>query len=417
MANHDVRGRIRSTTAPGLIRFFAVLICWLAAAAIAEAQTPIGTIGLTAGWATFGQAVPKGAAPSGLQVGSLLTQTDVKTRWPDGSIRFAVVTVNVPAAGNYPLAAAPLASGGFLPTVPPASVALTIGTAVYTATLPTAISGDLWLSGALVYEGRSVVAPASSPVDSGAHPFLRVVFDTRLYNDGSGRIDVTVENVLDKTGAATVTYDAAIAVLGQPVFTKPAVQHFYLTRWRKTFRIGSTPLAAITPDIAPFNTANALPPYLSIVANQVDSPVGAAYDILREGAVGADMPDHGRRQELAPYPDWTARYLVYKNQTQRAFVLANGDLSGSWPIHAREMENGPNPGVGPERLISLDQRPGIWYDARAQADGYDHVRGTPLPLVEYGSTVPGPGQTTLIPDNAHQPSLAYVPHLITGDRY
>ena len=26
-------------------------------------------------------------------------------------------------------------------------------------------------------------------------------------------------------------------------------------------------------------------------------------------------------------------------------------------------------------------------------------------------------QTRLIPDNAHQPSLAYVPYLLTGDRY
>ena len=30
---------------------------------------------------------------------------------------------------------------------------------------------------------------------------------------------------------------------------------------------------------------------------------------------------------------------------------------------------------------------------------------------------PGPGQIPLIPDNAHQPSLAYVPYLLTGDRY
>src|SRR4051812_26988644 len=47
----------------------------------------------------------------------------------------------------------------------------------------------------------------------------------------------------------------------------------------------------------------------------------------------------------------------------------------------------------------------------------DYVKGTPVAIREYGSTVPGPGQSPLIPDNAHQPSLAYVPYLLTGDRY
>src|SRR4029077_6542554 len=126
----------------------------------------------TPGWTSFGLAVPQGAASSGVQVGSLLTQTDVKTRWPDGSIRFAVVTTNIPAAGNYAIASAPLASGAFTPSLPTASVTLTIGSTIYTATLPTVASTDMWLSGALAYEGRTVVAPMSSSGGS-AHPFVR----------------------------------------------------------------------------------------------------------------------------------------------------------------------------------------------------------------------------------------------------
>jgi len=281
-----------------LARFFTVLLFALATAAGASAQSPIATVGLTPGWATFGQAVPQGAAPNGLQVGSLLTQTDVKTRWPDGSIRFAIVTVNVLTAGNYTITAAPIASGAFTPAVPTASIALTVGTVTYTATLPATASSDLWLSGALVYEGRSTIAPASS-ADGSAHPFLRVIFDTRVYADGAGRVDVTVENVLDKTGATTVTYNAAITVKGQAVFTKSSVQHYYLTRWRKMFTFGTTQAAAITPDMTPYNNSGALPPYLSLVANMVSSPTGASYDILQSGALATNMPDHGGRPELA----------------------------------------------------------------------------------------------------------------------
>ena len=382
----------------------------------AQAGGAIANIGLTAGWATFGQAVPQGAARDGLQVGSLPTQTDVKSRWPDGSIRFAVVTVDAPVAASYAINAAAASGGPFMPTPPAAAVTLTVGTVTYAAALPNIASSDLWLSGPLVCEGRSVVSPTSL-ADGRAHPFLRVNFDARVYFDGTSRVDVSVENMLDTPGATTVTYNAAITVNGQTVFAQTGVPHYYLTRWRKVVQIGGTPFASVTPDFGPFNLAKALPSYLPVVGNVVSSPIGASYNILNAGALEPNMPAHGGRPELAPYPDWTARYLVYKNPTQRSFVLANGDLSGSWPVHVREAEGSLQTGVGPERLVSLDQRATVWYDARARGDGLDYIKGGPMPIIEYGSITPGPGQSPLIPDVAHQPSIAYVPYLLTGDRY
>jgi hypothetical protein len=386
----------------------------LFAATALYAQTPIASVGLSAGWATFGQASPQGAATTALRVGTLTTQTDVKSRWPDGSIKFALVTVNVASAGTYAITAAAAPAGSLTPTLPTASVTLTIGGVAYVAALPSAAATDRWMSGPLAYEGRSVVTPAAGAT---AHAFLRVVFDTRVYADGKGRVDVTVENVLDKTGATTVTYDASIVLNGTQVFSKAAVQHYYLTRWRKVFPLAGTTFASITPDFFPFQTSRILPKYLSLVDNQVSAPTGVDYDILKSGALDSNMPAHGGRAELAPYPDWTARYLVHKDQTQRSFVLANGDLSGSWPVHLREAEGSANSGVGTERLVSLTQRPTLWYDSRAKNDLLDYVKGSPMPIIEYGSITPGPGQSPLIPDDAHQPSIAYVPYLITGDRY
>ena len=381
----------------------------------ALAQASFGTVGLGAGWATFGQAVPAGVASSGIQVGTFPTQTDVKSRWPDGSIRFAIVTVHVDNPGNYSLRPATISTGSFSPAIPTASASFVMGGATHTATLPSAPATDTWLSGPLVYEGRSVVAPISS-ANGSAHPFLRVIFDTRVYNDGAARVDVTVENVLDLAGATTVTYNVTLNVNGSAVFTKSAVEHYYLTRWRKMATVGG-PFGAITPDMTPFNAAGAIPPYLSLVRNQVNTPTGPTYEILKEGALERNMPAHSGRQEIAPYPDWTARYLVHKHPTQRAFVLANGDLSGSWPIHMREREGGARSGVGAERFISVDERPNFWFDDRAAAAGWDTMAGTPLPLHEYGTITPGPGQTALIPDVAHQPSIAFVPYMLTGDRY
>jgi hypothetical protein len=378
---------------------------------------PVATVGLTPGWATFGQALPPGAATGALQVGSLTTQTDVKSTWPDGSIRFAIVTVNATSAGSYSISPAGPSAGTFAPDLPAAAVVLTINGVAYTAVLPAAPAGDVWLSGPLVYEGRSIVAPASS-VNGGAHPFVRVIFDTRVYKDGGARVDVTVENNLDTVGAGTITYDVAITVNGASVFRQDAVEHFYLTRWRKTFAARSPAFASVTPDVGAFNRAKALPAYLaSVVTNVVNTPIAANFGILKSGALDPIMSDHAGRAELAPLPDWTARYLVHKDPAQRAFVLANGDLAGSWPIHVREAENSPRRGLGTERLVSLDERPNLWLDERAQGDGRDYIGGTPLPMREYGTDIPAAGQSPLLPDNAHQPSIAFVPYLLTGDRY
>jgi len=394
------------------LRLLVALLLVVFGAPALNAQTAIATVALTPGWATFGQAVPQGAATTALTVGTLTTQTDVKSRWPDGSIKFALVTVNVPSAGNFAITAGTPTPGTFAPILPRASVTLTIGGVAYLATLPRSVAADSWMSGPLAYEARSVVTPRAGS----EHPFLRVNFDTRVYSDGKGRVDVSVENVLDKVGATTVTYDVRIVVNDQTVFTQDAVQHYYLTRWRKVFPIAGTALASITPDIRPFNITRILPPYLSLVDNQISVPTGVDFEILKSGALNSDMPAHGGRPELAPYPDWTARYLVHKDQTQRSYVLANGDLSGSWPVHVREAPGSATSGIGSERLPSLDQRPTLWYDARANPD-FDFIKGGPMPIREYGSLDPGPGQSPLIPDNAHQPSLAYVPYLMTGDRY
>src|SRR5262249_19208152 len=83
------------------------------------ASSGLGTVALTAGSASFGQALPRGLAFGGLQVGSLATQTDVKVRWDDGSIRFAVLTAQVPATGTYPLTATGSASVPHAGSPPP----------------------------------------------------------------------------------------------------------------------------------------------------------------------------------------------------------------------------------------------------------------------------------------------------------
>ena len=123
--------------------------------------------------------LPQNAAAAAVQVGTLPTQTDVKVRWPNGSVRFAVVTTKVVKAGNYAVTSIPEAPAPFAPVLPKASVTLKIADKLFVANLPASLT-DLWLRGPLASEGRAVVIP-------GDHPFLRVIFDVRLYAGAAPR--------------------------------------------------------------------------------------------------------------------------------------------------------------------------------------------------------------------------------------
>ena len=77
------------------------------------------------------------------------------------------------------------------------------------------------------------------------------------------------------------------------------------------------------------------------------------------------MDAPGGRPDIAPYPDWTARFLVHQAADQRAHTLANADLAGSFSAHYREPEDGPYRGLGTDRLISIQERPSFWSDPAA----------------------------------------------------
>jgi hypothetical protein len=364
--------------------------CCLVAGVVPASAGPLATYKLGQGWATFGLALPQGAAPQSVAVGTLPTQTDIKTRWPDGSIRFVVVTTRVDTAGEYVIASAAGGAGRLRAQWPSASVQMVIGPGTWTAQLPAELAAG-WLDGQWAVEGRAIVAPRMRDLE---HPFFRVIYDVRAYADGVARLDVTIENTLDHPLAADVTYDAQISLNGQPVFTRTGVHHDYLARWRHVS--WSRPAeATVTPDFAPFIAARALPEYLNSVEDRPRSLSGDLFDILKTGDLMVPMNAHGGRPEIAPYPDWTAQYLVHKRADQRAYVLRHGELAGSFGVHIKEPD-----GV---RMISIDEHPNFWLDGRADADG------RPKNAQLRGMAVAG--------DNAHQPSLAFVPYLVTGDHF
>jgi hypothetical protein len=385
------------------IRVLALTVALLLQAAVGiGAQGPaLSRMAFTKGWATFGLALPAGAARGGLQVGSFPTQTDVKVRWPDGSIRFAIVSTKIPSGGTYPItpAPAPVGSGAVGTTSPRAVVSLTLQGRQYTAAIvPT--RNDTWLNGPLVAEHRTIVAP-------GMHPFLRVIFDTRTYADGAGRVDVTVENCLDSDAADEVTYDVSVMVDSRQVFQRSGVNHKYLARWRKVFPSSGLIESAVTPDFSSAVAAQAIPAYLATVGAPARTLTGqgvsgTGFEILGFGDLAVPMDAHGGRPELAPYPDWTAEFLVHGTAAERAYVLRHGELAGSWGIHVRNADGSmPTIDSPGQAYYWMDPR---WRDPGNRSAGFTGPRGRMDHRAQPG-------------DIAHQPSLAFVPYLATGDRY
>ena len=378
---------------------------------------------------TFGHAFSKGDVPPGMLVHCLVddrwAQVDAKRRHDDRSLRFAVVSAFVktlPAAGERTLR---LHAGGPLPgaPMPPVVLADLLATgfdAVVTLTFPDGTvrsasartllekAGDrppTWLRGHVCTEWL-VDGPPASP-DGTPDPDLHVRFQVRAYAGARRvRVSVAVENCWD-TWAGNIRYDVAVAVGGKTVFAQRQVDHRRLSRWRKVFWLGGQPTGHVMHDLAYLSATGALPHYDRSITpaapdwqiKRILAMAGPDWEIMGRGPLTAYMPTTGGRPEIAPYPAWAVRYLLNKAPRERQAVLAAGDLAGSWPIHIRARKTG--------RILTIDERPQFWLDPR----------GKDRPHWQPDRHPADPKQTKLTPDLAHQGSFAYIPYLLTGDRY
>jgi hypothetical protein len=437
-------------------------------AAPVRPQEALATYTFTSpGWATFGVVLPQGKAFDGLKAGDLTTQNDIKNRWPDGSIRYAILTAYIATTGAYPITAATPASGSLNPGgVPGASLSLTIDGARYISELPETVSADLWLDGPLVKEWRVRDIPAADGV---AHPFLSNIWDVRIYADGTGTTDVTVENIRDSAQAREMVYAADVVINGENVFHRDASRlgvnpltaisdgqfrsvahglirgnyirltsgplagevycignvasadifgigpgsvdatkfdgqtwelvtaHQYGSRWHKVLPLNGFAEAATVTDFTPFIAAGAVPEYLSSVlsgATLYGDDAWQGFDILGFGKMLPAIGTTGGREEIGTYPEWAARYIVHSTPDLREETLAHGDSAGSFAAHYTK--------DNPAEIVTIDEKPTYWFDSRANSGDkpVNNMLGVKVPF-----------------ENAHGASLAYVPYLVTGDRY
>jgi len=374
-----------------------------------------------------GQLAPTEGLVAKLADGSLVRlQLDVKATHADGSVRHAIVSGILPslAAGatqKLDLAKSTVSDAGsatpqsLLSAGLNSTVTLTIDNVKYTASLADALASGTptkWLSGNVATEWF-----ANAPLKTAAgavHPMLTARFGVRWYSglNKQARVEVIVEN--DKTFAASArsyTYDVNIDVAGKSVFSKNGLTHYHHARWHQYawWDASAQPAINIQHNTAYLIATKAVSNYDQSVVIPETSLAFMAQSLtpsntgpMSIGTTTAYMGMTGGRGDIGPLPDWAVNYLLSMDKRAKDLMLANADGSGSWSIHYRD-ENTDYP-------VRTDN------ERNARISTHPNLASTgPLPVPRCVSD--SACGTPFNADIAHEPSLTYLPYLVTGDYF
>lgn len=397
--------------------------------------TSVATASQTNAAATFGQVFAQGDVPNGQTVvaktasgATVPLQMDVKARHADGSVRHAVLTVQLPStaakqsdtltlyrstasATTTPASPVTLLNNGFT-----ASVNLTIAGVKYTASADTLLkSGKVtsWLAGPLVNEWI-VSAPLKDSAGN-EHPHLMAQFAIRSYTGSkAARVDVTVENDWAYGVAPqNITYDAQVLVGGQPVYTQAALTHYHHARWRKVFWWGTEPKLDVRHNIAYLIASKAVPNYDQTLALKETSIatwntnwINSKPAPMTAGLGQPYMPTTGARTDIGPMPAWNALYLLTMDPRMKNVALGMSEQAGSWSAHFRNKTTG--------RPVTLAEFPYMTTFNAAP----DTLNPATKQLEAFPNCPSAAACTTpMSADTSHQAAFSYVPYMVTGDYY
>jgi hypothetical protein len=378
---------------------------------------------------TFGQVFARGDLPRGANLagkladGTLLPlQLDVKASHPDGSVRHAVVSTILPrlaagkALGLALVKTAKKAQDGGKPGgAPDTVVSIVVDGERYTASSAALLKeqkAQVWLQGPVVTE-LQVAAPLKN-AKGAEHPHLAARFAIRSYaGTRNARVDVVVENDWAyEPDPHNISYDVAITAGGKPVFEKRGLLHYHHARWRTLAWTGEEPAMHLRHDGAYLIDSRALPNYDrsvvvrdSTLAGLASSWTGPKTEPMGVGLAAPNMPGPGGRVDIGLLPGWAADYLLSMDARARMVTLGTADLAGSWSMHYRDKRTGLPVSLLDYPYMTLLGRTG---DTRNPKTGKHEA----FPACRKDMCA-----SPYKPDISHQPDLAYLPYLVTGDHY
>ncbi len=411
----------------------------------------------------FGRPFVDGAiatAPQVLVNGSAVaTQADVKNRYSDGSVEYAVVAVvipTIPASGSLTLTFQNQAAPNNTPLTQAQMLAMpymfhaqiivtgTAGGAAQSIDARTMLTnGDykLWTAGPVAQTVMFADDTATRKYDigfgDGYHP-LRPRFYATFW-PATHQVFVRFVGENDNTAELEdLSYNLTLTLANALPYARSNLTHWALTAWSKSFWLGGTPNPQVNIDnnLAYLESTRFIPNYdpaISVPASAVAAEYGYWTSLPHDLYDGAwdnglwqsAMPAPGARQEIAPYPQWSVMWLYTGDWRMRQMALGMADLAGAFPGNLREGvaakrlsradPAGSSTGLG--HTVSLTDRASlvtqVWdYSATCTAVGvpFQHCQGD--------DNVAIVGPFALQPwsfDGAHQPSPFYPQYVLTGD--
>src|SRR5882724_1557366 len=207
----------------------------------------------------------------------------------------------------------------------------------------------------------------------------------------SERAEVVFEwgDPFDPNPSHLPAYMAQIKENGKTLATINVPMHYWLSRWR--WQSAPRPIIRSPKDLL---TAKLVPPFAPI-ATQPEIPPVKSYTIMGTSSITTYMPTTGERDDIGLMPEAYAEYLATDDSDALQSVLSWAEASGTIPWHLRDPSTGAP--------ISYDKYPNsTTYDDQSKSGG---------PVLHM---LAAPGITI---DAAHEPQLAYLPFLLTGDPY
>ena len=483
-----------------MVRYLSFFLTALCALLLGIPQVPITAVFEPAGWRVgeaMAQSVPTNAITITNQSGAVLTnyplqfgrpflagaipgqpqvlingnpaptqQADVKNRYPDGSVKFAVLAVvipTIPATGaltltfqnQAPAPGTPLTASQMLdPSYNfVAFMTLKSPTAGVTKTVSAKQmlqNGDyrLWTAGPVAQTIILGDDSASRKYDIGfgdGYRPLRPRFHATFWpSTRQISLRVAVENGLTteledmgytvsiRVGAVAPggTSSAAGSYFADLTGTQASNPrlHWALSAWTKVFWLGGTPEPRVNIDynlgyltstrfIANYDPGVTIPE--STIASTYGFYTTAAHDDVFDSDIyTTQMSSVGGREELGPYPAWNITWLYTGDWRMRQMSLGLADLAAAWPMNLRETASG-------KRLSR--------YDPAGSSTGLGHTASitdrqgvsNPTQYLLFYNPVPSSQQLTLVGpidgnppwaySGAHEPSPFYIPYLLTGD--
>lgn len=380
----------------------------------------------SAAW-TAGLSFAYGEVPTGETIGGAgaSLQVDVRNRWPDGSLKFAVISGVTPSADVFVQRAATPASGTAVAEPSVAAVVTftnvrnSAGTVLH-ATL-TADIADARTAGAGAW-GRTQprkVREILGPVMSEYHYFVptadahtSVWFYVRAYSNGATSVRVVVQNSWTQVAApGERDYDVDVSIGGSSVYSASNISHFHHTRWTQLHWVGA---GGVMAQSARHLQGSALAPRSAL--DTVDAAVwtarpdgGTKYSAWTQALAERPAPfalanidpalgAGGATDNVGPLPAWDMTYVITGDARAYWAVIGNAEAMGRFSLFYVDEATG--------RPLEPSRYPNLRASGGGVSDAWGGSPATPSPSGGFSSPVWF---------YSHGPKGGYLAYLLTGE--